>query len=352
MRLALITILSASLLTACNSWSGPQSGGNGGEPDPDPMGMDASPDMDAAMRREAGMPRGDDASTEGGADGGGDASPAVKALGDARAGHILCDQVSCGEGEPCCTTNASRVESACAAGCGATEASITCDGPEDCSAGQVCCHRFGATGLTTECIGAATNMQADASAPDAAAAAPLCTTLPGGQENRVACHTDQDCKGSSDTPLCRADGSRRDFLGYCVADTDKPSSPGHDDRGLVSCGDPDDGGTGETCSLDTDICCLSRANATAAACSPRKECGFSEVEIVCDGPEDCAKSQACCFTPKRSDADGGIEPPVSACAAECTAGAVKRCHLDADCGGAPGSCQRDAQSAWWGSCQT
>ncbi len=346
MRLALIMVLSAGLATGCDTWSGPQGGGetSGGTM------SDASRDRDATPRGDSTVPSG-----EAGPDGG-------ATLGDEGAGYVRCGRVSCAKSQPCCTTNTLSVLSECAADCGATEATITCDGPEDCSAGQVCCHRFGATGLTTECLGAPASppgdasvsadasAPADASPPDAGEAALLCATLPG--ENHIACHTDRDCGGSGNAPLCRADGSRRDFLGYCIADPDDPSTPGHDEPGLLSCGDPDHDGTAVTC-LNTDICCLSRVDATAAGCTAKGRCGFSEVQIVCDGPEDCAAAgQACCFMPESSKADGGTEPGSSTCAAECAEGAIKRCHRDVDCGGAAGSCKPDAQSAWWGTCQT
>jgi len=369
MRLVFVTVLAAGISTGCDTWSGPQSGsagapqpGDNTQQDGATRMFDAGPTSPPTPERDAtagdatagDATAGDataaplrDASADGSVDAGNQAIP----RGDDRAGHVSCGEASCGKGEPCCTTNGSNVQSQCAANCGATEAAVTCDGPEDCSAGQVCCHRFGASGLTTECVGPAVDNQPDASTSDASASVSLCAALAGEPERHIACHSDDDCKASSDTPLCRADLGRREFLGYCIADTDDPLSPGHDDRGVVSCGQPDQDGTGAICSLDTDICCLSRFDGTVAACAAREACGFSEVKIVCDGPEDCG-GKVCCFTPESERADAGPERANSVCAAECAEGAIKRCHQDADCGGAVGSCKTDGQSTWWGTCQT
>lgn len=287
--------------------------------------------VDAGGGRDGGPPM-DAASGDGGL-----------SLGDNRAGYVQCDRDSCTGEQLCC---ASSARATCATECGGTESLIGCDGPEDCDAGGVCCHRFGANGLVTECI------YPEAEVPDGGTP-PSCEWADGGPEHRVACHVALDCQDTPDKPLCLAD-VRRPYLGYCSADNDDPATQGHDGAGIVGCGDPDQDGVGTLCSLNDHVCCLSRDDGNSAACTTRARCGFSELSIACDGPEDCSGGEVCCFLPAGVDADGGTVEAQSACAEDCAslgAGAVVRCHHASDCGDA-GTCQVDPTSPWWGVCAT
>jgi hypothetical protein len=350
------------ILLGCDSWSGSDSGGAGtpGAHTTTESGSDGGPGMraDASM----GVPMRPD----GGAHAG---QPETAALGDERAGYVLCGPASCGGDQLCCTTNTDGPLSACALECGITEATIACDGPEDCGKGEVCCHRFGAPGLVTECItlpgtepeasaGADAGVDAGADAgadagSDAHAPLKACEGNPEDPaEQRVACHVDHDCATVPNRPLCRMDAKRRDYLGYCVADTDVPGTKGHDDKNVVSCGDPDGDGIGRTCSLSDGLCCLSKYDSSMAGCTTHKDCSFSELSVRCDGPEDCQGKDMCCYLPKHQS-DAGLSEAESACLPDCAAAdpaASRRCHTDEDC--APGGkCEGDASSPWWGVCR-
>jgi hypothetical protein len=329
----------ASLIVACSTWSGPGASdgkGNGGNGDKD----GSTADMDAGDASGAMGDAGEGPDPMG--DAGDDSGLALPAsLGDPRMGHVACEAKSCGPESLCCTTGTSTPRSQCEQSCGGTEGHIACDGPEDCGHGEVCCHQLDGVGLAGQCI------PAFASEIDSGAATPMCATEPAGPELRVACHRDADCAQTPDTPLCRADAGRRPYLGYCVPDTDDPATKGHDDVGLVACGD----GLGATCTLSTNTCCLSQEDGTRAACSARPSCGFSEVAITCDGPEDCDEG-VCCFVPKQGSMDAGSPGAQSVCAARCDglgSGALRRCHVDADCDGT--ACIEDPASPFWGRCE-
>ncbi len=347
-----LTVLLALALPACDSWSGSDDpaksgvsqgrepvapGNDGGSSSKSPdAGGHAAHELDGG--RDAGA-RGDGGLADGGAVDGGAEAP----LGDDRAGHVRCAQESCSGNLHCCTTNFENVQSACEASCGRTEATIACDGAEDCATGQVCCHAFGATGMQTQCI---TLSEGDADA----GTKPVSCDSDELAERRVACHNDAECSGVAGRPLCRADAGRRDYLGYCTEDTDLPDTKGHDDKGMVSCGNPDADGNGEACSLSSALCCVSRDHPAVAACTKADICGFSELSVVCDGPEDC-KGSMCCFVPKLSS-DAGVTPAESTCADDCAKldpSALTRCHTDKDCA-AGHRCESDESSPWWGVC--
>jgi hypothetical protein len=330
-------LLGALGAAACSSWSGP-SGGSGGP------AMSESP-IDG---REGGMIGEDggkapipDAGPDGAASDGG----SELTLGDPRPGFEACGEQSCDTASVCCSASGGE-HFQCMHGCGPTEGPIECDGPEDCAAGEVCCHQPGAAGVRGACLAG------EPSATDGGSAAPpQCVTLPDGPEQRVACHHDGDCAAAVGMPLCRA-ASGYPFLGYCTAEADDPTTPGHDDAQLVGCGDPDHDGIGASCMVNGQVCCLSRESGDVAACADGDRCGFSELPVRCDGPEDCATGLACCHVPEQHDADGGVSPAQTLCTDRCAElpAALTRCHADQDCGSEGQVCRPDPTSPWWGSC--
>ncbi len=132
---------------------------------------------------------------------------------------------------------------------------------------------------------------------------------------------------------------------------DIPDTKGHEGARVVSCGDPDRDGIGEACNLEHQTCCSSQLGPHVATCDSKPSCGFSEVAITCDGPEDC-HGGVCCFEPGQGAMDAGALNAQSVCAASCDqlgTGALRRCHVDADCDGA--TCIEDPASPFWGRCE-
>jgi hypothetical protein len=77
---------------------------------------------------------------------------------DAGPGSIVCGATTCSSGQICCATFTGGMvvqtcQSATATCMGG--ATLTCDGPEDCTGGQVCCGMRSPTGGTTACVDAA-----------------------------------------------------------------------------------------------------------------------------------------------------------------------------------------------------
>ena len=154
-----------------------------------------------------------------------------------------------------------------------------CDGPEDCSVGEVCC---GEPWEGHQCV-------------------------PSGEcEEKQACHDASDCEEQQAACVIATEGMAN--IAYCVGA--EPSTPGDDRPGKVECG-PE--------LVCDDLCCIN-------AMSPAYECGVDtcpssqvQVTFACDGPEDCPDDAYCCegYT---GDQD---------CAESCTQTTV--CHVDADC---------------------
>jgi hypothetical protein len=335
-------LASALAVVACDSWHGPDGKGGTGN-----TGSPIAPASDGGIDAKPPETAPDDAQVpDAGDDAGSDGSVAVDTLGDDRKDYQACGEVSCKGNNLCCVPQGEAPRYECNEGCGGTEGDFNCDGPEDCDEGKVCCHRMERGKLKGSCIAA------EVSESDSGVSTPQCVSQPDGPEKHIACHVDADCKGADGTPLCRAPEGRA-FLGYCVADADVLTTPGHDDVGLLRCGDPEKDGVGTMCNLSAQMCCLSLTLNSEAACDERAVCGRSELQVVCDGPEDCDKGEACCQAPASEDADGGTTPAASMCKKTCadvSADAVTRCHRDEDCTALEQVCRPDPASPWWGRC--
>ena len=73
-------------------------------------------------------------------------------------------------GEVCCMDGVARGECGSEAECG--DGFMTCDGPEDCAEGSLCCGELSGNVCGTDC-------------------------------DLVVCHDSDDCEGLEDTPVCR-----------------------------------------------------------------------------------------------------------------------------------------------------
>jgi len=154
-----------------------------------------------------------------------------------------------------------------------------CDGPEDCSFGEICC---GEPWEDHQC-----------------ATAEACG-------KKEACHDANDCTDQGAACVIATDGMAD--IAYCVGA--EPSTPGDERPGQVACG--------ASLACD-DLCCVN-------AISPPYECGIGscpgdEVQATyeCDGPEDCADGELCCATTMGDQT----------CQTECNVAA--KCHVDEDC---------------------
>ena len=206
--------------------------------------------------------------------------------GDDRDDRVTCPGASSSNCAPCCR----RVNAA--GSCDVTDAVsctgpngasfLRCDGPEDCSGGEVCC---GSPGDDHVCVDAADcNPRARA------------------------------CHGRADCPLADACiTSTFDELGHC--DADDPATAGDDRAGFRVCGES------LTCDLSASFCC---SGASFVCLANGQICSPPSYPKVCDGREDCPEGEACCFTGTDSNTCG---------ASNCI---YKICHTDEDCFG--GTC--------------
>jgi len=65
---------------------------------------------------------------------------------------VMCGAMMCGAGEICCATfSGGALMQTCTAPGACMGATLTCDGPEDCSGGEVCCASGGGGGGGTSC---------------------------------------------------------------------------------------------------------------------------------------------------------------------------------------------------------
>lgn len=222
--------------------------------------------------------------------------------GDERPGYIDCGGgVTCGPGYGC------KVGSGPLATCepnlhGGSLGFTTCDGPEDCPAGQVC-----NTDHVTSC---------------------------GAPEIYVKCHTDADCDrpdlnpcrgtcyavanlcgdGIIDAPGETCDDGNHDSGDGCSSTCqpdDNLATPGDDRAGYVTCS-PKSGGPSLTCGPGQF--CAYTADSTSCVPDQGQSGGFDIT--VCDGPEDCAAGERC------------FDNHVVYCGTE---GPIMVCHSDADC---------------------
>jgi hypothetical protein len=201
-------------------------------------------------------------------------------------GIIECGTTTCNAAtQQCCVTW--QGASCIAKGAQCQGIVATCDGPEDCNPGQICCGRTWGQNRGLTCT-----------APNAC------------NNGERVCHLDADCV--SGERCC----NETTIAGYtvltCAPAADCPNiypTPG------VPCG-------GSTC-YSPQLCCVTYSG--TMSCTTASGCS-NGLPVRCDGPEDCGGGTPVCC--------GGLSSGTScvgtgACSSGSTGGVV--CHTSADC---------------------
>lgn len=155
-RLGLFGLVMALACFGCGDDDGPG--------DVDSGGVDSGPTVDSGPGDDTGP--GDDAGPTDDAGPGDDAGPTEDAGPMADAGPmrdvgpmrdaggsvgVMCGDMTCSATEQCCIMGIGSAGTCIPRGDSCTGASIACDGPEDCDAGEVCCGRAGGGGGGAAC---------------------------------------------------------------------------------------------------------------------------------------------------------------------------------------------------------
>lgn len=131
---------------------------------------------DAAAERDTGAPY--DAGTPDASD-----DPTAYTLGSVQCGA----GAACGTSRPVCCVGRDDVCREFTDPCKSTDVAVSCDGPEDCGLGEVCCAR-------------SSRVACD---PEGASHCPIAPDT----SATIVCHTDADCGSGSATPICEREAS-------------------------------------------------------------------------------------------------------------------------------------------------